>query len=210
MPPIVFVHVVLAYLGLISGLIVMIMPKKGNKMHKKLGMFYFISMMSATLLAIYICIIRPDRIFLLFIGIFTFHCLLGGFMLTHKRYPKYKWVFIPLNIVGLVNGICMIYTGSIVLIAFGLIQLLSACLDVKMFFNRNLHPLQIVKAHAGKMAGSFTAATTAFGVNILFSGADWWHWLLPTLVITPISIRWGMKLDKKRKEMITAKQKLSV
>ena len=197
MPPVVFIHVILGYLGLLAGLIVMVMPKKGNSLHKKLGMFYFITMMSSTLLAIYLSI-NGAKIFLLCIGIFTFHALLGGFIMVQKRYCKFKWVFIPLSLIGLVNGIFMIYTGAIVLIAFGSLQLLLSYFDTKMLFKKNIHPLEIVKSHAGKMSGSITAATTAFGVNVVFTGGEWWHWLLPTLIITPISTWWGIKLDKKR------------
>ncbi len=201
MPPLVLIHVIIGYLGLLSGLIVMIMPKKGNIRHKKLGMFYFVCMTISTSLAMYLSIVH-DRMFFLFIGIFTLHSLFGGFILTAKRYKKFKYLLIPLAVIGLGNGVVMVTSGSIVLIAFGSFQLLLALLDIKMLLAKNLHPLQIVKAHAGKMAGSFTAATTAFGVNVIFTGGEWWHWLLPTLIITPISTWWGIQLDKKRKALL--------
>lgn len=202
MPPLVFIHVIAGYLGLLTGFTVMVMPKKGNRLHKKLGILYFILMMTATLLAILLSILHPGRMFLFFIGVFTFHSLLGGFLMIAKRYKKLKWVLIPLSIIGFANGGFMIYTQSIVLVIFGSLQLLLAFADMKMFFTKELHPLQIVKAHAGKMAGSFTAATTAFGVNVVFTGGDWWHWLLPTLIITPVSTWWGIQLDRKRKALL--------
>lgn len=205
MSPIVLIHVIAGYLGLVSGLIVMILPKKGNRIHKKIGMVYFILMAIATCLAILLSILHPNRIFFLFIGIFTLHNLLGGFITTVKRYQKLKWMMLPLGIIGLANGAYMIYTGAIVLMLFGGLQFLLGVTDLRMFFNKDLHPLAIIKAHAGKMAGSYTAATTAFIVNVIFTGGEWWHWMLPTLIITPISIWWGIQLDRKRKSNLSQK-----
>lgn len=207
MSPLVLTHVIAGYLGLVSGLIVMILPKKGNRVHKKIGMVYFILMTIATSLAILLSILHPNRIFFLFIGIFTLHNLLGGFITTVKRYQKLKWMMLPLGIIGLANGAYMIYTGAIVLILFGGLQCLLGLTDIRMFLSKNLHPLSIIKAHAGKMAGSYTAATTAFIVNVIFTGGQWWQWMLPTFIITPISTWWGIQLDRKRKS-IMSKQSL--
>ncbi len=202
MSPIVLAHVVAGYLGLLAGLIIMVLPKKGNRLHKKLGMAYFILMAISTSLAIILSILHPKMVLFLFIGIFTLHSLLGGFITTAKRYNKLKWLMLPLGIIGLANGAYMMYTGAIVLMIFGGLQFLLGITDIRMFLNKKLHPLQVIKAHAGKMAGSFTAATTAFIVNVVFTGGEWWHWMLPTLIITPISTYWGIKLDKKRKALL--------
>lgn len=203
MTPIVIVHVITGYLSLLIGLLVMIIPQKGNPVHVKLGKSYFITMSISGITAIIMSLLFPGRLIFLFIGVFTLHSLFGGFIMVNKRYKKWKIWLLPLSVIGIINGVYMIYTGAIVLMIFGSLQLLLAVVDFRMYLNKAIHPLQVVKAHAGKMAGSFTAATTAFAVNVLFTGSSWWHWILPTLIITPISTWWGIKLDKKRKKLIS-------
>lgn len=201
MSPLVMIHVITGYLSLLLGLIIMIMPNKGNSIHSRLGKFFFILMLVSGSTAVIMSLLFPNRLIFLFIGIFTLHSLLGGYVAVNKRYKKWRWALLPLAIIGVLNGAYMIYTGVVVLIIFGSLQLILGITDFRMYLNKNIHPLQVVKAHAGKMAGSFTAATTAFTVNVIFSGGQWWHWILPTLIITPISTWWGIKLDKKRKKL---------
>lgn len=201
MTPLTFIHVIAGCSGLTSGILVMSLPNKGNKLHKKIGMFYFISMLVSTLLSIYLSI-AIKNVWLLSIGLWTFYMLVGGFLNTVKRMKKFKYLFIPLAIIGLGSGIFMLNTGIIFLMVFGAIQLVMVIQDVLMLIKKQLHPIDIQKAHAGKMAGSFIAATTAFAVNVIFTGGEWWQWLLPTFVITPLITFWNIQLSKRKKKML--------
>ncbi len=201
MSPLIFLHVIAGFSGLGSGIMVMVMPNKGNKLHKKVGMFYFISMMVSTILSIYLSI-SINNTWLLCIGLFTFHMLCGGFLSTVKRMKKYKYLFIPLAVIGLGSGIFMIYTGMIFLIVFGALQLALVIQDLLMISKKQPHPIDIQKAHAGKMAGSFIASCTAFAVNVIFTGGEWWQWLLPTFVITPLITVWNIQLSKRKRKLL--------
>jgi uncharacterized membrane protein len=194
------IHVIAGMAGLGSGIVVMAMPNKGNQLHKKVGLFYLISMLVSSVLSIYLSI-KINNIALLAIGVFTFYMLVAGYLSTPKRIKKFKGVFLPLFILGLVSGGYMIYIGVIFLIVFGVLQIWLVLQDIRMLIKKDLHPLVIAGSHGGKMAGSFIAASTAFAVNVMFTGEAWWHWLLPTLVITPLITKWNIDLNRKRQKL---------
>jgi len=201
MTPLIFIHVIAGCAGLASGIFVMAMPNKGNKLHKRVGMFYFISMTISTLLSIYLSW-DIHSTWLLCIGLFTFHMLMGGFLSTVKRMKKFKYLFIPLSVIGLGSGVYMMYSGIVFLMVFGGLQLVMVLQDILMMTKKQLHPIDIHKAHAGKMAGSFIASSTAFAVNVIFTGGEWWQWLLPTFVITPLITFWNIQLQNRKRKLI--------
>jgi hypothetical protein len=202
MSPLILLHVIAGFSGLASGIVVMAMPNKGNKLHKRIGMVYFITMMVSTILSIYLSIqIKNNG--LLSIGLFTFYMLTGGYLSTVKRMKKFKYLFIPLSLIGLGAGIYMIYTGVVFLMVFGGLQIWLVLQDIWMLRKKEIHPIDIQRSHAGKMAGSFIAASTAFAVNVIFTGGEWWHWLLPTFAITPLITVWNIQLKKKKKKLLS-------
>jgi uncharacterized membrane protein len=200
MTPFTFIHVIAGMTGLGSGIVVMAMPKKGNTLHKRVGMFYFIAMLVSTVLSIYLSI-KTNSIALLSIGVFTFYMLVAGYLSTPRRIKKFKILFVPLFILGFISGGYMVYTGVIFLVVFGGLQIWLVLQDIWMVLKKDLHPLTIAGSHGGKMAGSFIAASTAFAVNVVFTGEAWWHWLLPTLVITPLITKWNIDLGRKRRKL---------
>lgn len=206
MSPLIFIHIVAGFTGLASGILVMALPNKGNKLHKRTGLFYFIAMMVSSILSIYLSV-SIGNLPLLSIGVFTFYMLLAGFVTTVKRINRFRWVFIPLSILGLASGVYMVSSGIIFLVVFGGLQIWLVIQDIWMLRKKVIHPLDIAGSHAGKMAGSFIAASTAFAVNVIFTGGEWWHWLLPTFAITPLITFWNIQL-RKRKHKLMAKSSL--
>ena len=101
----------------------------------------------------------------------------------------------------------MVSSGIIFLVVFGGLQIWLVIQDIWMLRKKVIHPLDIAGSHAGKMAGSFIAASTAFAVNVIFTGGEWWHWLLPTFAITPLITFWNIQL-RKRKQKLMAKSSL--
>lgn len=194
-------HVIAGMTGLGTGIIVMAMPNKGNKTHKRLGMVYLISMLVSTLLSIYLCF-KINSTALLSVGLFTFYMLLSGFISVPGRYQKLKYFIFPLAAIGIFSGVYMIMTGVIFLLVFGGLQIVLVIQDLLMLRHKKPHPLDLTGSHAGKMAGSFIAASTAFAVNVIFTGGEWWHWLLPTFVITPLITRWNIQLAKRKKKLM--------
>lgn len=195
------IHVLSGFLGLSSGILILLLPGKGNNYHKKLGMLYFISMMISSIVSIYLSIVLNKAIFIC-IGIFTLYMLISGFLSLPVRYYKFKYIITPFMLIGLISGGFMIYTMNVFLVVFGAILLSLIIQDMLMLIKKEVHRLDLLGSHSGKMIGSFIAASTAFIVNVIFSGNLWWHWLLPTFVFTPVIIYWGYKLGQKKKRLI--------
>ena len=196
------IHATAGFAGLASGLAIMIMPNKGNRTHKKMGTLYFTSMGFSSMLSVIMSVQLNHPIFLS-IGGFTLYMLLAAYLSLPVRFEKLKKLFYPLALVGIACGMYVIYTGIIFLVVFGALQLLLVLQDLRMIWSKKTSALELVRSHARKMAGSFIAATTAFGVNVIFTGNAWWHWMLPTILIVPQIFVWNYQLCKKKSPLTT-------
>ncbi len=97
----------------------------------------------------------------------------------------------------------MIYTGIVFMVVFGILQLLLVLQDFRLTKTVKTDISHLLRAHAGKMTGSFIAASTAFTVNVVFSGNAWWHWLLPTMLFVPLIIFWNYRFSKNKYPPVT-------
>lgn len=191
------IHAAAGFVGLTTGLAVIITPNKGNNWHKKFGLLYFISMGVSSILAIVVSIQMKHSIFLS-IGLFTLYMLFSAYISLPVRFVIWKKLFLVLAFIGVACGIYMIYTGIVFMVVFGILQLLLVLQDLRLMMTVKTDISHLLRAHAGKMTGSFIAASTAFTVNVVFSGNSWWHWLLPTIVFMPIIIFWNYQFSKKK------------
>ncbi|MCX7743301.1 MAG: hypothetical protein N2167_01920 [Flavobacteriales bacterium] len=191
------IHAAGGFIGLACGLAVIIIPNKSNNWHKKLGKLYFISMIISSILAIFISFQMKHMIFLS-IGGFTLYMLFSAFISLRSRFETWKKLYYILAFIGFACGMYMILTQIVFLVVFGLLQLLLVLQDLWLIRSEKNDDLHLLRSHAGKMLGRFIAATTAFAVNVVFSGDAWWHWLLPTLLIMPLIIIWNYRLRRKK------------
>lgn len=191
------IHAAAGFVGLTSGLAVIITPNKGNNRHKKLGLLYFISMVVSSILAVVVSIQMKHPIFFS-IGLFTLYMLFSAYISIPARFVKRKKLFHVLAIIGVASGIYMIYTRIVFMVIFGFLQLLLVLQDFRLTMTVKTDVSYLLRAHAGKMTGSFIAASTAFTVNVIFSGNAWWHWLLPTMLFLPLIIFWNYRFSKKK------------
>jgi hypothetical protein len=197
MPIISTIHTAAGFVGLASGLAVIITPNKGNNRHKKLGLLYFISMGVSSILAIVVSIQMKHPIFLS-IGIFTLYMLFSAYISLPARFVTWKKLFHVLACIGIACGIYMIYTGIVFMVIFGILQLFLVLQDFRLAKTAKTDFSHLLRSHTGKMTGSFIAASTAFTVNVIFSGNAWWHWLLPTILFMPLIIFWNYRFSKKK------------
>lgn len=201
MSPVSYIHVIAGTTGLLTGIVIMALPSKGNKLHRRLGKAYFYAMLVSTVIAIGMSAVN-QRYFLLYIGIFTLYMLLSGYISLPSRFTRYKRFIAPLVVIGLITAVCMFLTHVIFIMVFGGLLCFLAVQDISLLFRKKLHVLDLTGSHAGKMAGSFIAATTAFCVNVVFTGSEWWHWLLPTMTITPLIVFWNIRLGIRKKQLL--------
>lgn len=198
-------HIIAGSIGLITGT-VNISRKKGDKLHNKLGLIFFYCMLINGVAGLFMSLIHSN-IFLFIVGIFSIYMASTG-----KRYLSLKrlnngekpkridWI---LSASMFVFGIGFILFGlslliksnnfGIVLLVFGLISISMVFQDYKNYNGRNTIKNYWLLAHIQRMIGSYIAASTAFLVvnNTYLPGIV--AWLLPTILLTPLIVKWSKK-----------------
>lgn len=198
-------HILGGSIGLISGTIVLIL-KKGDKRHKKIGSIFFWGMNLAGLCSFVLAVMHPNN-FLFVVGIFTLYM-----NLTARSYLKFKRKDAVINFrdaiptIGMVIaafffvivGIKLINKDSFgwVLLSFAFISLRFVAADYMFFKGKSKFANQWLLSHLQRMIGTYIASITAFlVVNINFSPA-FVIWLAPTVLLVPLIIYWSRKYGK--------------
>lgn len=180
-----FLHVIAGTLALASGLVAMSYGKKGGKVHNFSGQIFYWAMFFVFITTILFFVIYPEKLkyqFFLTIGIVSFYPSWSGKrMLSMKKglvptwYDKFGGFLIGLS------GLVMITYGfygflnpaqfgglQYLFLVFGIVSLLNSYGDLKYYLNFQTAPkMHWFFAHGGKMMGAYSAAITAFCVNIV-------------------------------------------
>ena len=198
------IHIATGMLSLGLGLYVLT-AKKGDNVHKKVGNIYFIAMMVNSITAIPMSYLHPN-LFLFLIAVWTLYMLLTG-----KRYLSLKssldiknkdWLLLTISaaaaIVFLFLGINLLINKNsfgIVVISFALLMTMMVVQDYMNYKGKSKIKNFWISTHIQRMVGSYISTTTAFlVVNNTFM-PDVIAWLLPTIVFTPLLIRWVRKWE---------------
>lgn len=207
------VHIANDAMGLIAGTINLI-RRKGDLLHKRIGLVFTYAMMLTGISAIVLSILRPNY-FLGIVGVFTLYMVSTAFRYIRLRLtevdndPKtFDWFLT--GCMGLA-GLLFIFMGvmtllstdtfGIVYIVFGLISLLFVRADFNNYSGKAVHRNYWLLAHLQRMTGGYIAALTAFLVvnssyfTSIIPGVV--LWLLPTAVLTPLIIIWSRKYELK-------------
>lgn len=198
-------HIVGGSVGLLTGAI-NVARKKGDKKHKSIGKLFLVSMLTAGISSLILASIHPNY-FLFMVGVFTLYMVGSGHFYLKKRT---KWT---ITILMLLAGILFIGIGVFVLInanLFGLVFLTFGSLGlvfVKQDFNNYTKKSTLenywLTAHIQRMMGSFIASLTAFlVVNASYFPQQipgFVYWILPTLIFTPLIVKWVKKYGIKKK-----------
>jgi len=201
-------HIIGGSVGLLAGTI-NIIRKKGDKNHKRIGKIFFISMLTAGTSSLVLSYLHPNY-FLFMVGVFTLYMVGSG-----QRYLKHKqqnnldskrieWTTTILMLLAgllfVVMGILRIIESNLfglVFITFGGLGLLFVRQDFKNYNDKSTIKNYWLMAHLQRMTGGFIAALTAFlVVNAKFFSEQipsLVYWLLPTIIITPLIIKWSRK-----------------
>lgn len=203
-----YIHIILGHLALVSGLIALISPK-GKRIHVLGGRIFFYSMLSVGLSGVWLSL-KANNIFLLLISTFVLYQVINGFLAVRDKSLRLRWYSPILLLLGLFTSILMFLSRHPVLISFGCIQVFILMQDIRMTVRvlKKEHiptPLAMIR-HIGQMTGAYIGATTAFlVVNVDFFSKQWQVviWLAPTLVFTPFLIYWirRMRLALPRKSV---------
>ena len=201
-------HIAGGAVSLVTGSIVIIL-KKGNRIHKLIGSIYFYSLLLAAVVSFPMSYLHSS-LFLFIIGVFTSYMLLTGKLyLIKKSIEDVKprdWLlaffmlifgiaFLGMGTTNILNGV---YFG-VVLVVFGLISLLFVLQDWANFTGRSRVKNYWLTTHLQRMVGSYIASATAFLVvnnNVL---PPIIAWLLPTIILSPLIGIWTKKYLIKKK-----------
>ena len=201
--------------GLLTG-IVNIIAKKGDSKHKIVGKIFSVSMLTTGLSSLILSILHPS-LFMFMVGIFTVYMVGTGnryfqLKMLHKNHkPKIiDWI---LTLSMLVAGVLFIGLGTanlfksnlfgFVFITFGFLGLLFVRHDFKNYSGKSNILNYWLSEHLQRMIGTFIASSTAFlVVNAKYLPEyipNIAYWLLPTLILTPLIIKWARKHEVRKK-----------
>ena len=198
-------HVIGGFSSLSIGVLIMMLPKKGNALHKKLGQVYMYGMSTVFVTAVlYVSLIRWNA-FLFAIAVFSFHMAYSGFRsirLRARSKPAFADWFAGVTAIIVGLGIfgygALLFSKSssfsilaLLCVIFGFFTVQGAYRDLKTKNSKDKSKHWWLSQHISGMMGSLIAATTAFSVqNLGFiipgQSADWILWLLPTAIGVPI------------------------
>ncbi len=167
-------HILSGFISLIIGTIVLI-RKKGDVIHKKLGKVFTFAMVSTGLCSFYLSYKHPN-LFLFIVGIFTIYLSISGYRMIHlnKAYlgqkPQIGDAF--LTILMLISSIIFFYIGckhvlakqifGVIYFLFGSVSMLLCYVDNKAYSGKVTDKLYGLKNHIGRMTGAYISAFTAF------------------------------------------------
>ena len=197
-----FIHIISGTIGLLSGTLNMI-NKKGNKLHKQIGLFFFYGMLINGISALVVACIHFN-IFLFIVGVFSIYMVstaqrflfLRGIP-TGQKPKNGDWIVTySMLLFGL---FFMIYGGAlvafsknfgIVLLVFGIISLLMVKQDIAIYRGNIKNTNYWLLIHISRMVGAYIAAITAFLVvnNTILPGLV--VWLAPGVLLTPLIFYW--------------------
>lgn len=197
-----FTHILCGALSLLLGMFVLVL-KKGNQLHKRIGNIYFYALLLASLVALPMSYLHPSY-FLFVIAVFTSYMLLTGKRYINKsinnKVTTADWILtvtmflfgIAFMAFGIFNLVKQNYFGTVLLV-FGGISLLFVYQDFINFTGKSSAKNYWLTTHLQRMIGSYVASVTAFLVvnNTILSGMA--AWLLPTLLIVPLIVKWTRK-----------------
>jgi uncharacterized membrane protein len=197
-----YTHIVGGGISLLLGFIILCL-KKGDKRHKLVGSIYFYALLTASAFAIPMSYLHPNY-FLFIVSVFTIYMLLTGKRYLNKKtisdVTKTDWL---LTILMAIFGTAFIGFGilhiikfnffGIVFIVFGSISYLFVYQDKNNFTGQSKLKNYFLVTHLQRFIGSYIASTTAFLVvnnKVLPSVIAW---LLPTILLVPLIIKWSRK-----------------
>ena len=178
--PMLFIHVLCGITALLTGFMAMVARKKGGKFHKANGVVFYYAMLGIFVTTVIFFVLEPFKLkyqFFLGIGIVSFYpTYVGRRMLSMKK----EIVANPLDWFAVyfaaLSGVVMVGYGMMVddlsfrilFSIFGTNILLNSFNDWRLYTGRKkAEDMQWFLGHAGRMIGAYSAAVTAFCVNVV-------------------------------------------
>lgn len=198
-------HIATGGTALLAGLVSMV-SAKGKTVHRLAGKVFFWAMSGVFITSIYMSLAKHNW-FLLCIGFFSFYLTCSGYVAlklkTEQQAANVRLLHTVICLGGLLSGVAMLgiaimlfSRGSMfgtVPTVFGLISIALSFRDYRVM-NGKVDLKQVwLRSHAFRMAAAFAATLTAFIVVNIQIEQQWILWLLPALIVMPITKRMLLK-----------------
>ncbi|GEM51153.1 hypothetical protein AS589_05070 [Empedobacter brevis] len=204
---IIYIHAFFGGIGLISGTVVMVI-KKGNAIHKKMGKVFSVGMLVSSILSLVICVFpHHHNSFLLMIGIFTIYMILMGNRILKYKRKNYEnkldkiisGTMFLISIVMIIYGLLPLFSNHGIGILFLIFGFLGGFMSYRDFvlYNNPENYKKWTMNHVGKMVGAYIASVTAFLVAGAGFGGNIYFWIVPSVIGTIYIFSWSKKLNKK-------------
>lgn len=204
---IIYIHAFFGGIGLISGTVVMVI-KKGNAIHKKMGKVFSVGMLVSSILSLVICAFpHHHNSFLLMIGIFTIYMILMGNRILKYKRKNYEnkldkiisGTMFLISIVMIIYGLLPLFSNHGIGILFLIFGFLGGFMSYRDFvlYNNPENYKKWTMNHVGKMVGAYIASVTAFLVAGAGFGGNIYFWIVPSVIGTIYIFSWSKKLNKK-------------
>lgn len=193
------VHVICGGISLLLGLGILI-QRKGSRLHRLVGTIYFITMLLAAFAALPMSYIK-NNYFLFTIAVLTAYMVITGRSYIRKRKnPKataFDWLMTVIIVLAGLSfmsfGIYQLSKENVfgtVYVCFSFAALFFGWQDVRNFLNKSPITNFWLTTHLQRMVGSYIASVTAFLVvnNRILPGVV--AWLLPSVMLIPLILKW--------------------
>ena len=206
--PLLYIHIFSGFLSLLIAYSLLFI-KKGNKLHKKLGMIYVYGMTTIFLTALPMSLLGEVNVFLFVVAIFSFYLAFSGFRQGRSRegaknkIDKALSFFILLAALGLFFLAITLFLSNdtmwITATLFGTLSLVFGIRDQIRFRSiKKPNYYDRTNLHLILMLSATIATTTAFWVTVDFFTEDWLNWVSPNFVLVPVIIYFSRREKQKK------------
>lgn len=206
-------HIAGGTAGLLAGTYIML-AKKGNRRHQLIGKIFAISMLGAGACSLVLAVMHPNE-FLFVVGIFTIYLVGTGWRYLYlknfadgQKPQLIDWLLMAFMAAGSIIFVIIGMRNVLIQKYFGLVMLLFAwraisfiIQDYSTYQGKIATKNYWLTFHLQRMMGAYIASLTAFAVVNAPSKLSFLPWLLPTVIVVPLIIKWTRQYTVKLKAL---------
>ena len=201
--PLLYLHIFAGFVSLGTAYLLLFI-KKGDKRHKKFGMYYVFGMSTIFVTAIPLSMMGVVQPFLFAIAIFSFYFAFAGYRQAKVRSGAREHLDKALTLLMFIAGVMLLLnaTGVIsfgfygqfeglrtIALIFGIGCLIVTAYDLNRFRNTDKPNFyDRTNRHLILMLSGTIAATTAFISTIELFPQEWMNWAMPNVFIVPFIV----------------------
>ena len=201
--PLLYLHIFAGFVSLGAAYLLLFI-KKGDKRHKKFGMYYVYGMSTIFVTAIPLSMMGVVQPFLFAIAIFSFYFAFAGYRQAKVRSGARKNLDKALTLLMFIAGVMLLLNSTDVIsfgfygqfeglrtvaLIFGIGCLIVTAYDLNRFrYTNKPNFYDRTNRHLILMLSGTIAATTAFISTIELFPQEWMNWAMPNVFIVPFIV----------------------